>query len=191
MDLHFTLMTGEVILQNAKDKSSGDKYIKVGESSVCVYVWMLELKKERGTSKNRTNVCLCVCVCFNVSQKERVRKKEKKNMCVWLCLVSATKREGKTEQRILSVPGIGYEWVSTCKPASIGCFSKNKFCFHCTNGKLETGKMGTWSYGEPSPVKYSLERDKNILSVYVCESMCVCAWLCVCVCVWVSGKKNK
>ncbi len=40
-------MTGEVILQNAKDKSSGDKYIK---ERVCV------------------RVCVCMCVYYEESE---------------------------------------------------------------------------------------------------------------------------
>ncbi len=55
-------------------------------------------------------------------------------------------------QGILSVPGIaGYKWV----PARIGRFINTIF-FHNSNGQLKTGKTGTHSSADTSPVQCSL-----------------------------------
>jgi len=62
------------------------------------------------------------------------------------------------KQGILSVPGIaGYKWV----PARIGHFYKDKIFFYNTNGQLKTGKMGTHSSADTSPIQCSLKKGKD------------------------------
>jgi len=61
----------------------------------------------------------------------------------------------KIKQGILSVPGIaGYELV----PARIGLCLKTKYIFHNTNSQLKTGKTGTHSSADTSPVQCSLDK---------------------------------
>jgi len=53
-------------------------------------------------------------------------------------------------QGILSVPGIaGYKW----EPARIGHFFHKKIFVHNTNSHLKTGKMGTHSSADTSPLQ--------------------------------------
>ncbi len=84
-----------------------------------------------------------VTMCTKINSKTVIRK-------FWFLTTNCK----WSKQGILSVLGIaGYEWV----PARIGRFYKYKiFFFHNTNGQLKTGKTGTNSAADTSPVQCSL-----------------------------------